>query len=44
VATEQDLKLESDTDTDTDTDVNTEPNDVINEGQSENDQGTSTHD
>ncbi|MBT7673190.1 MAG: hypothetical protein HN586_01965 [Oceanospirillaceae bacterium] len=40
VATEQDLKLESDTDTD----VNTEPNDVINEGQSENDQGTSTHD
>ena len=42
VATEQDLKLESDTDTDTD--VNTEPNDVINEGQSENDQGTSTHD
>ena len=44
LATEQDLKLESDTDTDTDTDVNTEPNDVINEGQSENDQGTSTHD
>ena len=46
VATGQDLKLESDTDTDTDTDtdVNTEPNDVINEGQSENDQGTSTHD
>lgn len=42
VATEQDLKLESDTDTDTD--VNTEPNNVINEGQSENDQGTSTHD
>ena len=42
VATEQDFKLESDTDTDTD--VNTEPNDVINEGQSENDQGTSTHD
>ena len=42
VATEQDFKL--DTDTDTDTDVNTEPNDVINEGQSENDQGTSTHD
>ena len=40
VATGQDLKLESDTDTD----VNTEPNDVINEGQSENDQGTSTHD
>ena len=40
VATEQDFKLESDTDTD----VNTEPNDVINEGQSENDQGTSTHD
>lgn len=40
VATEQDLKLESDTDTD----VNTEPNDVINEGQSENGQGTSTHD
>ena len=42
VATEQDLKLESDIDTDTD--VNTEPNNVINEGQSENDQGTSTHD
>ena len=40
VATEQELKLESDTDTD----VNTEPNDVNNDGQSENDQGASTHD
>jgi flagellar biosynthesis/type III secretory pathway protein FliH len=40
VATEQELKLESDTDTD----VNTEPNNVNNDGQSENDQGTSTHD
>ena len=38
VATEQDLKLGSDTGTDTG------PNDVKNDGQFENDQGTSTHD
>ena len=46
LATEQEPKLESDTDTGTESELESESesDDVTNDGQSENDQGTPTHD